>query len=157
VLLVGTRGGMPEPRALAASTRSSAFSPWDDFDQDGGMNVSRRSEYERRARDQIHEWKNPGQGWFGQTLSQIGWPVDRLGTLLKSVADSAGLSDVINKALNGNVGVLADAALWTVSAENVYGSFAGSDTTSASAPISSPLIWRRLTRRSVASMPSTRA
>ena len=87
------------------------------------MNDIRPSEYERRAREQIHEWKNPARGWFGQTLSQIGWPVDRLGTLLKSVADSVGLSDVINKALNGIVSVLADAALWTVSPQAVYGKF----------------------------------
>lgn len=81
------------------------------------------SAYESRACEQIHEWKNPTQGWFGQTLSQIGWPVERLGTLLKSVAESAGLSNVINKALNGIVSVLADAALWTVSPETVYGEF----------------------------------
>lgn len=81
------------------------------------------SDYERRAREQIHEWKDPRQGWFGQTMRQIGWPVDRLGTLLKSAADAAGLSNVISKALAGIVGVLGDTAAWTVSPEAVYGEF----------------------------------
>ena len=94
----------------------------DDFDQDSGMNGT-PSDYERRAREQIHDWKNPAQGWFGQTMRQIGWPVDRLGTLLKNTADVAGLPDVINKALAGILGVLADATAWTVSPEAICGEF----------------------------------
>ena len=77
----------------------------------------RPSDYERRALERIHEWKDREQGWFGQTMRQIGWPVDRLGALLSSAADAAGLSDVITKALTGIVGVLADAAAWSVSQE----------------------------------------
>ena len=79
-----------------------------------------QSDYELRAREQIHEWKNPEQGWFGQTMRQIGWPVDRLGILLKNAADAARLSDVITKALAGILVVLTDAAARAVSPEAVY-------------------------------------
>ena len=81
------------------------------------------SDYERRAREQIHDWKNPEQGWFGQTMRQIGWPVDRLGSLLQNAADAAGLSDVISKALAGLVRVLTDAAAWAVRRDAVYAEF----------------------------------
>ena len=81
------------------------------------------SDYERRAREQIHEWKNPAQGWLGETMRQIGWPVDRLGTLLKNAADVADLPEVIHKALAGIVDLLADAAAWTVSPEAICEEF----------------------------------
>lgn len=84
---------------------------------------ARPSAYERRAREQIHDWKNSRQGWFGQTMQQIGWPIVRLGTVLKDVADEAGLSDAITKALTGIVSVLADAAAWSVRPDRVYSKF----------------------------------
>ncbi len=84
---------------------------------------TRPSAYERRVREQIHEWKNPAQGWFGQTMREIGWPVERLGTLLQNAADAAGLPDVISKALAGLVRSLTDAATWTVRTNAVYGEF----------------------------------
>lgn len=63
----------------------------------------RPSDYERRARAQISEWKKPEQGWFGQTMRQVGWPLDRLGTLITH-AGAAGLYGVVNDALAGTVG-----------------------------------------------------
>ncbi len=65
---------------------------------------ARPSDYERRARDHIRDWKKPEQGWFGQTMRQVGWPLDRLGTLIKHAAGAAGLYEVVNKALAGTVG-----------------------------------------------------
>ena len=56
-------------------------------------------------------------------MRQIGWPVDRLGTLLKNAADVAGPPEVINKALAGILGVLTDAAAWTVSPEAICEKF----------------------------------
>ena len=44
-------------RSRAASDRSNA----------------RASDYERNALEQIHQWKKPEQGWFGQTMQQVGW------------------------------------------------------------------------------------
>ena len=58
-----------------------------------------------------------------QKLSQIGWPVDRLSTVLKNAADAAGLIDVITKALGGIVEVLGNVAAWTVRPEAVYEEF----------------------------------
>ena len=77
----------------------------------------RPSDYERQALERIHEWKAPEQRWFGQTIRQIGWPVECLGGLLGSAADAVGLSDLVTKALEGIVRVLADAAAWSVSQE----------------------------------------
>lgn len=84
---------------------------------------TRPSAYERGVREQIHEWENPAQGWFGQTMRQIGWPVERLGSLLQNATDAAGLPDVISKALAGLVKVLTDAATWAVRTNAVYGEF----------------------------------
>ncbi len=81
------------------------------------------SGYEREAHEQIHEWKNPELGWFGQTMGVIGWPLDRLGTVIKNAGDTVGLGHVVNGALAGTVDVLGDAAAWTVSPEAVYEQF----------------------------------
>ena len=86
------------------------------------------SDYERAAFDQIHEWKNPRLGWFGQTMKRIGWPspIDHLTTLLKNAGDAitqTALLNVINKALAGTVGVLGDAASWSVSPETGYAEY----------------------------------
>ena len=90
-------------------------------DQDDGTRGN-WSDYERRVHEQIQAWKNPGEGWFGQKLSQIEWP-DRLSTVLKNAADAAGLIDVITKALGGIVEVLGNVAAWTVRPEAVYEEF----------------------------------
>ena len=93
-----------------------------DHDQSDGTRVN-WSDYERRAYEQIQAWKNPEQGWFGQKLSKIGWPVGRLSTVLKNAADAAGLIDVLAKALGGIVEVLGNVAAWTVRPEAVYEEF----------------------------------
>ena len=81
------------------------------------------SDYERKAHKQIHEWKNPELGWFGQSMEVIGWPRDSLGTVVKSAGDTVGLGHVVNGALAGTVEVLGDAAAWTVRPEAVYERF----------------------------------
>ena len=81
------------------------------------------SDYERRARDQIHEWKHPKRGWFGETMQQIGWPVKELGTLIKNATVATGLWDVVTKAIAGTARMLGDAAAWAVSSEAIYAEF----------------------------------
>ena len=103
------------------------------------------SDYERRALDQIHEWKNPQLGWFGQTMKQIGWPgpIDHLNTLLKNTGDAitqAGMLDVVNKALAGTVNVLGDAASWIVRPKAVYAEYRKAGMTSTKARMSSTSI-----------------
>ena len=81
------------------------------------------SNYENRAREQIGEWKKPDQGWFGQTMRQIGWPVDRVRALIGKAAAATGLHDVLAKALAGTLHVLGDAAAWAVRHDAVYVEF----------------------------------
>ena len=97
-------------------------------DLEGPVRLASLSEYERAALKQIHEWKNPELGWFGQTMKQIGWPrpIDHLTTLLNNAGDAItqnALLDVINKALAGTVRVLGDAASWSVSPKARYSEY----------------------------------
>jgi hypothetical protein len=39
-------------------------------------------EYNDRAVREIHAWKNPEIGWFGQAMKAINWPLDKAGDLL---------------------------------------------------------------------------
>ena len=78
---------------------------------------ARASDYERNALEQIHQWKKPEQGWFGQTMQQVGWPVERLRSMLGTAADAVGLADVFAKALAGIVTVLANVASFAVRQE----------------------------------------
>ena len=81
------------------------------------------SDYERQARQQIHEWKNPALGWFGQAMQAVGWPLESLDAVIKNAADTVDLGNVINRALAGTVDVLGDAAAWAVRPEAVYVEF----------------------------------
>ena len=86
------------------------------------------SEYERRAIEQIHDWKNPKRGWFGETMQQVGWPppIDRLSSLVKNAGDAIGtgaLFSVVNKALAGTMSVLGDAAGGTIRPEAIYAEY----------------------------------
>ena len=84
---------------------------------------ARASDYERNALEQIHQWKKPEQGWFGQTMQQVGWPVEGLRSMLGTAADAVGLADVFAKALAGIVTVLANVASFAVRREAVYAEF----------------------------------
>ena len=53
------------------------------------------SDYERQARQQIHEWKNPALGWFGQAMQAVGWPLESLDAVIKNAADTVDLGNVI--------------------------------------------------------------
>ena len=81
------------------------------------------SDYEDRAREQIRRWKKPDQGWFGQTMGQIGWPVDRVRELIGNAAAATGLNEVLAKALAGTLRVFGDAAAWAVRRDAVYAEF----------------------------------
>lgn len=82
------------------------------------------SDYERKALDEIREWKNPAGGW------QIGWPFNelghKLGVVLKKAAAAMQLDAVLAvlaKALAGVMSVLRDVAAWTVPSGAVYKKF----------------------------------
>ena len=83
----------------------------------------RPSDYERRAYDQIQKWKKPERGWFGQKMQSIRWPFETLRTRIKNFAEQRKLNEVIQKALVGCMGLLGDAAAWSVRPEAVYSEF----------------------------------
>ena len=56
-------------------------------------------------------------------MQAIRWPLDRLGTRIKNFAEQSELYGVISEALVGTVGVLGDAAAWTVNPAAVYQQF----------------------------------
>lgn len=80
------------------------------------------SEYEERAIREIHAWKNPELTWFDSALRVINVPLD-------AAADAAfkipGIDWVIEKTLVGILGLLNDAAQWTVQVDGIYGAFDG--------------------------------
>lgn len=79
--------------------------------------------YERKALDEIREWKNPASGWFGQTMRQIGWPLDKLGVVLRKAAAAIHVDAVLDKALAGAMSVLGDVAAWAVFPDAVHKEF----------------------------------
>lgn len=81
------------------------------------------SDYDNRAREQMREWKKPEQGWFGQTMRQISWPVDRVRALIGNATAATGLHGVLAKMLAGRLRVLGDAAAWAVPCDAVYVEF----------------------------------
>ena len=46
------------------------------------MPMSAMSKYEQHALREIHAWKNPEIGWFGQGMKVLNWPLDKAGDLI---------------------------------------------------------------------------
>jgi hypothetical protein len=75
-----------------------------------------RSPYEETAHRQIQEWKNPEQSWFDRARAIISWPADKAG---QALMNTPGLGPVVQNTLSGFVGVLNDAAQWSVRPEAI--------------------------------------
>ncbi|WP_226093396.1 EcsC family protein [Dickeya oryzae] len=78
------------------------------------------NDYEKRALEEIHAWKNPQLTWFDKALSVINKPLDYVGDL---ILDNDTIGDVIKKSINGLVGVCNDAAQWSVRPESIFEEF----------------------------------
>ena len=78
------------------------------------------SAYERRALEQIHEWKTPDLTWFGQAMQVINWPLDKASDF---IMETPGLGDAIKKAIGGIVNVSNDVAQRSVRPEAIYEEF----------------------------------
>jgi hypothetical protein len=76
--------------------------------------------YDDRSLKEIHEWKNPELGWFGQAMRVINWPLDKAGDL---VLATPGVGDVIKLSIQGLIGVCNDMAQWSVQKETIYSEF----------------------------------
>jgi len=82
------------------------------------------SAYERRALEQIHEWKNPKLSWSDQAMRAISWPLDKAGDF---IIETPGLGDAIKKAIGGIVNVSNDVAQRSVRPEAIYEQFRAAD------------------------------
>lgn len=82
--------------------------------------MSELSEYDDGALKEIHAWKNPELGWFGQAMKVLNWPLDKGGDLLLS---TPGIGDAIRRSIEGLTGVCNDLAQWSVKTESIYAEF----------------------------------
>ena len=78
------------------------------------------NEYDKRALSEIHAWKNPHLGWFGQAMRAINWPLDKAGDF---IVESPGLGDIIKNSVQGLIGVCNDIAQWSVQPDSIYDVF----------------------------------
>jgi hypothetical protein len=78
------------------------------------------SEYDQQALREIHIWKNPEIGWFGQAMKALNWPLDKAGDLILA---TPGLGDAIKRSIQGLAGVCNDVAQWSVQSEVIYAEF----------------------------------
>lgn len=82
--------------------------------------IDNMTSYEAHALKEIHAWKNPEIGWFGQAMRVINKPVDAAGDLL---IDSPGVGFALKKAIEGLTSVCNDAAQWSVRPEAIFKEF----------------------------------
>lgn len=76
--------------------------------------------YDDQALREIHAWKDPELGWFGQAMRVINWPLDKAGDLL---LQTPGVGDAIRLSIQGLIGVCNDMAQWSVQRDSIYAEF----------------------------------
>lgn len=82
--------------------------------------MGKMSKYEEHALKEIHEWKNPEIGWFGQAMKIVNQPLDKAGDLLM---ESPGVGFALQKAIEGLTSVCNDAAQWSVRPEAIFSEY----------------------------------
>lgn len=80
----------------------------------------KHSEYEERALAEIHAWKNPEIGWFGQAMKVVNWPLEKAGDFILS---TPGLGDIIKNSVQGLISYCGDLAHWSVQTESIFEEF----------------------------------
>ena len=78
------------------------------------------SQYEKVAKDQIWEWKNPQQTWFDKAMAVAAWPLDKESD---AVMSTPGVGIAIEKSLGGIVGVVNDVSQWSVRPESIINEY----------------------------------
>lgn len=78
------------------------------------------TKYDKQAVEAIRAWKTPDLGWFGKTMQSINWPLEKAGNWVLSAPY---VGDVVEKSLIGIIGLLNDAASWTVRPKAVFKDF----------------------------------
>ena len=69
------------------------------------------SDYEKRALEQIHTWKNPRQTWFDTAMQYVNKPLVLAGQAVDKIP---GFTEACSKAMQGIVGLVNDASQWSV-------------------------------------------
>lgn len=82
--------------------------------------MNKLSDYEQQALKEIHVWKNPRIGWFGNVMKVVNWPLDKAGDL---IIDAPGIGNAIRHSVQGITGVCNDLAQWSVRPEVIYAKF----------------------------------
>lgn len=82
--------------------------------------MSGLSVYETHALKEIHNWKNPEIGWFGQAMKITNQPMDKAGDLL---LDTPEIGFAIRKSIEGLTSICNDAAQWSVRPEAIFEEF----------------------------------
>jgi hypothetical protein len=78
------------------------------------------SDYEKHALKEIHNWKNPEIGWFGQAMKIINQPLDAAGDF---VLDAPAIGFAIRKSIEGLTSICNDAAQWSVRPDAIFEEF----------------------------------
>ena len=82
--------------------------------------MNKPSDYEQHAIREIHVWKNPEIGWFGEAMKMLNWPLDKAADF---ILETPGVGDVIKNSIQGITSICNDLAQWTVRAEAIYKEF----------------------------------
>lgn len=78
------------------------------------------SKYEERALKEIHAWKNPEIGWFGQAMKIINMPLDKAGD---SLIASPVVGSALKNAVEGLTNICNDVAQWSVRPDAIFKEF----------------------------------
>lgn len=97
-------------RSTGPKTKSNLPRCWKESD------VEAPSEYEKIAHHQIHAWKNPEQSWFDTVMKVVSWPLDNGA---QALLNTPGIGPAIQAAFSGIVGVVNDAAQWSVRPQSI--------------------------------------
>lgn len=82
--------------------------------------MNKLSKYERQAKEQIWEWKNPKQTWFDKAMAVASWPLDKASD---AVMNTPGIGIAIEKSLGGVVGVVNDVSQWSVRPDSIINEY----------------------------------
>lgn len=78
------------------------------------------SDYELRAIQEIHQWKNPKLNWYDKAMEVINTPLEKIGG---TVMEVPAIEWVIEKTIGGLLNLLNDFAQWTVRPEAICEEF----------------------------------
>ncbi len=88
------------------------------------METKQPSDYEIKALAEIHRWKDPSIGFFGRAASVVNWPLDKAAGMVSKVP---GVEWAVERSIGGMVGLLNDAAQWSVRPRTILAEYRAAD------------------------------